>query len=126
MEQTIQRQTIMNSNLKMIACSSCGSPMPELRLTKYGYSYCVKCSEAGLGEGRKQGVPVLMGEGDHTWTETVIMTDSQYKDYLRNEKALKNLDKTGKAEMLDMDKEERNLYGPVTIKDTDGKQEEIS
>ena len=102
MEHTIQTQTIMNGNLKMIACSSCGEPMPELRLTKYGYSYCVTCSEAGLGEGRKQGVPVLMGEGDHTWTETVIMTDSQYKDYLRNEKALKNLDKTGKAEMLNM------------------------
>jgi hypothetical protein len=54
------------------------------------------------------------------------MTDNQYKDYLRSEKALKDLDKTGKAEMLNMDKEERNLFGPVTIKDTDGKQEEIS
>ena len=116
----------MTKKLKMIPCSNCGAMMPELRLLKYGYSYCVKCSEAGLGEGRKQGVPVLMGEGDHTWTETVIMTDSQYKDYLKNEKALKNLDKTGKAEMLNMDKEERNLYGLVTIKDTDGKQEEIS
>ena len=109
MEQTIQRQSNMNTKLKMIPCSSCGAMMPELRLLKYGYSYCVKCSEAGLGEGRKQGVPVLMGEGDHTWTETVIMTDNQYKDYLRSEKALKDLDKTGKAEMLNMDKEERNL-----------------
>ena len=27
--------------------------------------------------------------------------------------------------MLDMDKEDRNLYGPVTIKNEDGKQEEI-
>ena len=116
----------MNQKLKMIPCSNCGEPMPELRLTKAGFSYCVKCSEAGLGEGRKQGVPILMGEGDHTWVETVIMDAKQYEQYLRQEKAEKNLEKTGKAEMLDMDKEERNLYGPVTIKDTDGKQEEIS
>lgn len=116
----------MNQKLKMIPCSNCGEPMPELRLTKAGFSYCVNCSEAGLGEGRKQGIPILMGEGDHTWVETVIMDAKQYEQYLRQEKAEKNLDKTGKAEMLDMDKEERNLYGPVTIKDTDGKQEEIS
>ena len=31
------------------------------------------------------------------------------------------MDKTGKAEMLNMDKEERNLIGPLTIKDEDGK-----
>ena len=75
--------------LKMIPCSNCGSPMPELRLLKYGYDYCVKCSEAGLGEGRKQGVPVLMGEGDHTWVETVIMNESQYEQYINQEKAEK-------------------------------------
>lgn len=116
----------MNQKLKMIPCSNCGEPMPELRLTRAGFSYCVNCSEAGLGEGRKQGVPILMGEGDHTWVETVIMDAKQYEQYLKQEKAEKNLEKTGKAEMLDMDKEERNLYGPVTIKDTDGKQKEIS
>ena len=116
----------MTKKLKMIPCSNCGEPMPELRLTRAGFSYCVTCSENGLGAGRKQGVPIMMGEGDHTWIETVIMDDKQYQQYLRQEKAEKELDKTGKAEMLNMDKEERNLYGPVTIKDTDGKQEEIS
>ena len=124
MLQTIKNQT--NMKLKMIPCSNCGQPMPELRLLKAGFSYCVTCSENGLGAGRKQGVPVMMGEGDHTWIETVIMDDKQYQQYLRQEKAEKELDKTGKAEMLNMDKEERNLYGPVIIKDTDGKQEEIS
>ena len=102
--------------LKMIPCSNCGSPMPELRLLKYGYDYCVKCSEAGLGEGRKQGVPVLMGEGDHTWVETVIMNESQYEQYINQEKAEKELDKSNKAEKLDFDKEDKkNLYGPYTI-----------
>ena len=116
----------MTKKLKMIPCSNCGEPMPELRLTRAGFSYCVTCSENGLGAGRKQGVPIMMGEGDHTWIETVIMDDKQYQQYLRQEKAEKELDKTGKAEMQNMDKEERNLYGPVIIKDTDGKQEEIS
>ena len=116
----------MTKKLKMIPCSNCGEPMPELRLTRAGFSYCVTCSENGLGAGRKQGVPIMMGKGDHTWIETVIMDDKQYQQYLRQEKAEKELDKTGKAEMQNMDKEERNLYGPVTIKDTDGKQEEIS
>ena len=102
--------------LKMIPCSNCGSPMPELRLLKYGYDYCVKCSEAGLGEGRKQGVPVLMGEGDHTWVETVIMNESQYEQYINQEKAEKELDKSNKAEKLDFDKEDKkNLHGPYTI-----------
>jgi len=50
MLQTIKNQTM---KLKMIPCNCCGEPMPELRLTKYGYNFCVKCSEAGLGAGRK-------------------------------------------------------------------------
>ena len=120
-------QTINQTNmkLKMIPCSICGQPMPELRLLKAGFSYCVTCSENGLGAGRKQGIPVMMGEGDHTWIETVIMDDNQYKQYLHQEKAEKELKKTNKAEMLDMDKEDKNLYGPVTIKNENGKQEEI-
>ena len=95
----------MTKKLKMIPCSNCGEPMPELRLTRAGFSYWVTCSENGLGAGRKQGVPIMMGEGDHTWIETVIMDDKQYQQYLRQEKAEKELDKTGKAEMQNMDKE---------------------
>lgn len=111
-----------NMKLKMIQCSSCGEPMPELRLTQYGYDYCIKCSEAGLGEGRKQGVPIMMGEGDHTWIETVIMTDEQFRQYERQQEAEKNLDKKNKAEIINMDKDEdKNLIGPMTIKDPDGK-----
>ena len=122
MLQTIEKSKM---KLKMIPCSNCGQPMPELRLLKAGFSYCVTCSENGLGAGRKQGIPVMMGEGDHTWIETVIMDDNQYKQYLHQEKAEKELKKTNKAEMLDMDKEDKNLYGPVTIKNENGKQEEI-
>ena len=113
----------MNQNLKMIPCSNCGEPMPELRLTRAGFSYCVKCSEAGLGEGRKQGVPIMMGEGDHTWIETVIMDANQYEQYLKQEKAEAALEKTNKAEVLDFDKEDKkNLFGPVQIKNVEPKE----
>ena len=100
MLQTIEKS---NMKLKMIPCASCDGPMPELRLTKIGLNYCLKCSEAGLGAGRKQGIPILMGEGDHTWVETVIMTADQYDNYLNQEKAEKELDKENKAEKIDFD-----------------------
>lgn len=116
-------QTLENPNkmkLKMIPCSNCGQPMPELRLIKAGFSYCVTCSENGLGAGRKQGVPILMGEGDHTWVETVIMDAEQYEQYVAQEKAEKKLDKSDTAEKLDFDKEDKkNLYGPVQIINTE-------
>ena len=52
MLQTTNKQST-NMKLKMIPCSNCGAMMPELRLLKYGYSYCIKCSEAGLGAVRR-------------------------------------------------------------------------
>lgn len=121
MESTLLNQSIMKNKLKMIMCKSCGGDMPELRLTQYGYNFCITCSENGKGQGKKHGIPVMMGEGDHTWIETVIMDDDQFAQYQRNENAMKNLDKNGKAEMLDMYRDDRNLVGPLTIKDEDGK-----
>jgi len=109
-----------NMRFKMIECRSCGSEMPELRLTQYGYSFCVTCSENGKGEGMKHGIPVMMGEGDHTWIETVIMDDAQYESYQHNERAYKDMNKEGKAEVQNMD-DDKNLHGPVVIKDTNGK-----
>ncbi len=31
-------------NLKMISCPKCLGKMPELRLTKFGYRFCINCS----------------------------------------------------------------------------------
>ena len=45
------------------------------------------------------------------------MDDDQYQSYKNHKKAERNLKKTNKAEMRDMDKEDKNLYGPVTIID---------
>jgi hypothetical protein len=103
---------------KMIPCKICGGKMPELRLTNYGYNFCVTCSETGNMVKPKQGVAVMMGEGDHTWVETIIMDEDQYKIYQNQQNALKNLGKNNKTEILNMDNDdddEKTLYGPVSI-----------
>ena len=100
---------------KMIPCASCEKDMPELRLTQYNYDFCVECSESGNRVKAKHGVAVMMGEGDHTWVETIIMDDDQYKSYQQNQNAERNLGKKNKAEMVDMDKDNKTLYGPVKI-----------
>ena len=68
--------------LKMIPCTKCDGTMPELRLTEYGYNFCIKCSESGNYVKPKQGINVFMGEGDHTWVETIIMDAEEYDQYL--------------------------------------------
>ena len=98
-------------NLKMIPCSQCGEDMPELRLTQYNYSFCVKCSEAGLGIETKKAITVLKGEGDHTWVETIIMSNSDYNSYL-NEKDEEH--KTRNDNKVDIE-DDKNLQGPFTI-----------
>jgi hypothetical protein len=107
MQQTIKTFTKM----KMIPCTRCSSPMPELRLTKFGYDFCVNCSTVGA----KRGVPVMRGSGDHTWTETIIMEEDQYEEFVVAKAIERGDTKTAKAEMLNMDKEDRNLQGPFQI-----------
>jgi len=103
---------------KMIPCNICREDMPELRLTKYNYSFCVKCSESCNKVKAKHGVPVMMGEGDHTWVETLIMDEDQFQNYQNNERALKGLKKLNKSEMQNMDKDDRILYGPIRVIDS--------
>lgn len=59
----------------MIPCTACGEPMPELRLTKFGYKVCVNCSTVGA----YRAVSTVNGEGDHTWNDIQIMTPEQAK-----------------------------------------------
>ena len=58
-------------DIKYINCSVCNKPMPELRLTKFGYKFCVNCSETKP----KKALNVTFGEGDHTYNETIIIDD---------------------------------------------------
>jgi len=63
-------------NLKMIKCVKCNEDMPELRLTKFGYDFCVNCSTVGA----KKGISVVRGTGDHTWNEIEIVEENEYTD----------------------------------------------
>ncbi len=109
MLQILKKPTM---KLKMIPCKCCGTPMPELRLTKYGYNFCVTCSENGKGEGMKRGIPVLRGEGDHTWTETVIMNEKEYFKHTEQEELLVKTIGNNKKTSVD---EDRDLQGPFRI-----------
>ena len=110
----------MKQTFKMIPCTSCGGEKPELRLTQYGYNFCVTCSENGKGEGMKHGIPVLMGEGDHTWVETIIMSDKQFQTYQDQISTDNKLKAKALADLEDPDvDEDRNLVGPLTIIDTE-------
>ena len=104
-------------NIKMIPCRTCGGDMPELRLTKYNYTFCVKCSESGMGDEAKKGISVLMGEGDHTWVETIIMNDNEYKSYISSKDAESSLNKTNNESTPDIEND-KNLQGPFKILDS--------
>ena len=98
-------------NMKMIPCTKCKSPMSELRLTQYGYNVCVNCSTVGA----KRGIPVTKGSGDHTWTETIVLEEDQYEQFVVSTALERGDIKTAKAEMLNMDVGDRNLQGPYRI-----------
>ncbi len=58
-------------NITYIDCIVCNQPMPELRLTKFGYKNCVNCSTTKP----KQAINAQFGEGDHTFNEIVFIED---------------------------------------------------
>ena len=103
-------------NLKMIKCSKCDLDMPELRKTLYNYIFCVSCSDSKNLIKPKLGVSVMMGEGDHTYVETVIMDEDQYKIYSNSINNASIASKFTKVKELTDDEEDTsNLIGPVTI-----------
>ena len=111
MLQTIKKPI----QVKMIPCSKCGNDMPELRKIKFGYDFCVHCSEELNLVGKKRALPVQMGEGDHSWTETIIMEENEYLQYEMMEAINSKSKKKNKAEILNFESEERNLQGPFKI-----------
>ena len=60
-------------------CKSCKQVIPEGRVKALPNTVtCVNCS----GPGMKRGVPVQLGQGDHTCTELVIMEENEYMKYM--------------------------------------------
>lgn len=106
-------QTIKTSTtVKMIECSKCLGEMPELRKTQYGYDFCVNCSDGLNLVGKKRALPVQMGEGDHSWTETVIMSEEAYFKHTEQEELLI---KTVGPKKEKVDDDDRDLQGPFKI-----------
>lgn len=65
-------------------CIKCGEDIHPKRLEILPETTtCVNCSTAG----KKRGVSVQLGEGDHTYNEIVIMEEDQYKKYLELEQS---------------------------------------
>jgi len=99
-------------SVKMIECSKCFGEMPELRKTQYGYNFCVKCSDGLNLVGKKRALPVQMGQGDHSWTETVIMEENEYLKHTEQEELLVKSISPKKEKNYD---EDRDLQGPFRI-----------
>jgi len=45
--------------------------MPEMRLTKYKYEFCINCSDTKP----KKAINAQFGEGDHTFNDIVFIED---------------------------------------------------
>jgi hypothetical protein len=62
----------------MKKCVSCGEEIHPKRLEILpNTTQCVKCSTTG----KKAGVTVTLGEGDHTYNETVILEPEEFEKY---------------------------------------------
>ena len=92
-------------DLKMIPCRVCKQDMPELRKIKFGYDFCIQCSNIKP----KQGMSIQLGEGDHTYTETIIVNSINSTD--------DNWDR-----LIEEEDKDKNLYGPMTIINPEGEK----
>jgi hypothetical protein len=87
--------------LEKIKCSRCYDDMPKLRLDKYGYDFCVNCSDVKPKVGRIR----VIGEGDYTVTEMDVLD----QDTARRLQELENISRGVKnvpLEILNYDEDE--------------------
>ena len=72
--------------MKKTICVACGEVIHPKRLEILpDTKKCVSCSTTG----KKAGVTIMLGEGDHTYTETVIMDREEYLKYQEMELKIK-------------------------------------
>lgn len=100
-----------NQKEKMKNCIICNNPIHPKRLEiLLNTNKCVECSTTG----KKGGITVTKGEGDHTYNETIIMEPDEYKKYQEIEAKL-----TGKPfddEVVDdsgNEEEDTNVEPPI-------------
>jgi hypothetical protein len=64
-------------------CVKCKTEIPEKRLLALPHTLtCVNCSTTGA----YKSVTITCGEGEDTWQETKIMSESEYNVYMRTER----------------------------------------
>ena len=94
-----------------IPCTDCGEDIPKQRLDACkGTTKCVKCSDVKT----KKPIVIQKGEGDHTYTETLIVDDDVYKQYLKQEAAERRIFGKPISENLE---DERPNDKPINLKD---------
>ena len=66
-------------------CVKCKIEIPERRLMALPHTVtCVNCSTTGA----YKSVTITCGEGEDTWQETKIMSESEYNAYMRTERKI--------------------------------------
>jgi hypothetical protein len=92
----------MNQIKSMIVeCLGCGEQIHPKRLEILpNTKYCVSCSDTG----RKRGVTVQRGEGDHSYTDVVILEEKQFISYIIDEGKMSKGAK--KAELQNFEEDE--------------------
>lgn len=65
--------------IEYIECPRCKQPMPALRKTKFGYNFCVNCSNIAP----KMGVSQQFGPGEDTY-EMLVFIDKPLPSFLEN------------------------------------------
>lgn len=86
--------------IMIVECLGCGKEIHPKRLEILpNTKHCVQCSDVG----RKRGVTVQRGEGDHSYTDVVIMEEKQFIQYIIKDKPKKGV---SKAEFQNFDEDE--------------------
>ena len=98
--------------LKMIPCPNCGNPFPELRLTQYGYNFCVDCSDVES----VVGITTVEGSGDHTYNDIIIMDRKKAMNIAKAEAEAMGRKMPDPVEILDMDRDEAEVSQSVKEK----------
>jgi len=91
---------MVQNEIMIVECLGCGEPIHPKRLEILpNTKHCVGCSDVG----RKRGVTVQRGEGDHSYTDVVIMEEKQFIQYIIKDKSKKG---ASKAEFQNFDEDE--------------------
>jgi len=108
--------------MEMIKCTRCKEDMPKLRLTEYGYDFCVNCSDVKPKVGRIR----VVGEGDYTATELDVLdqdTARRLQELENSSRGVRNVP----LEILNFDEDEMSddskAISAATDKALDGELE---